>query len=102
MQPSEFKDYLVKAVATAAGAESAGPVRQALTRLAGRLNDLADNDDYLEQARQAHDAQPDPAQHKDALKTALSEYHNYDSAQQLPTVFLIDLVNASHPEEGFV
>ncbi len=102
MQPSEFKDYLIKAIATAAGAASAGPERQALARLAGRLHDLADDDDYLEKARLAYDEQPDDAQRKDALNTALSEYHNYDDAQQLPTVFLIDLVNASHPEEGFV
>lgn len=102
MKPSEFKDYLVGAVRAEAEAAPDAARRQALERLADRLGALADDDDFLEQARQAHDTQPDPAQHKDALKTALSEYHNYDDAQQLPTVFLIDLVNSSHPEEGFV
>jgi hypothetical protein len=56
----------------------------------------------MQDAWRAHGELPDNAQRKDALKTALAEYRSYNDAEQLSTVFLIDLVHAARPQEGFV
>jgi hypothetical protein len=60
------------------------------------------NDQHMQDAWRAHGELPDDAQRKDALKTALAEYSSYDDAEQLSTVFLIDLVRAARLQEGFV
>jgi hypothetical protein len=56
----------------------------------------------MQDAWRAHGELPDDTQRKDALQIALAEYRSYDKAEKLSTVFLIDLVHAARPQEGFV
>jgi hypothetical protein len=56
----------------------------------------------MQDAWRKHGELPDDAQRKDALRIALAEYRSYDKAEQLSTVFLIDLVRTARPQGGFV
>lgn len=102
MKISEYKDHLIEAVAAQAAGTSDQATRQALEGLVAHLREMGPDDTYLADAWREHGQLPDEAQRKDALHTALEEFHTYDRAEQLATVFLIDLVHAARPQEGFV
>ena len=102
MNLSEYKDYLTEAIAVEATFISGQTARDACETLVEHLREMDINDQYMQDAWRAHGELPDGAQRKDALKTALAEYRSYDAAEQLSTVFLIDLVHAARPQEGFV
>ena len=101
MTMSNYKGYLIEAIALE-GAKASDPrAREAYEGLVERLRHMDENDGYLEDAWREHSQLPDEAQ-RDALRTALAEYRGHDKAEQLPTVFLIDLFHAARPQEGFV
>ena len=102
MNLSEYKGYLTEAVAAEAAETSDEAARRAFETLIEHLREMDTNDKYLQDAWRKHGELPDDAQRKDALRTALAEYRSYDKAEQLSTVFLIDLVHAARPQEGFV
>ncbi len=102
MNLSEYKDDLTEAVAVEATFTSDEMARRAFETLVEHLREMNMNDQYMQDAWREHGELPDDAQRKDALKTALAEYRSYDKAEQLSTVFLIDLVHAARPQEGFV
>jgi hypothetical protein len=102
MNLSEYKDYLTEAIAVEATFISGETARGACETLVEHLREMDMNDQYMQDAWRAHGELPDDAQRKDALKTALAEYRSYDDAEQVSTVFLIDLVHAARPQEGFV
>ncbi len=76
--------------------------RRAFEALVENLREMDMNDQYMQDAWREHGELPDDAQRKDALRTALAEYRSHDKSEQLSTVFLIDLVHAARPQEGFV
>ena len=101
MTMSNYKGYLIEAIARE-GAQASDPLaREAYKSLVERLRRMDENDGYLEDAWREHSQLPDEAQ-RDALRIALAEYRGYDKAKQLPTVFLIDLFHAARPQEGVV
>jgi hypothetical protein len=102
MNLSEYKDYLTEAIAVEATFISGETARGACEALVEHLREMDMNDQYMQDAWRAHGELPDGAQRKDALKSALAEYRSYDAAERLSTVFLIDLVHAARPQEGFV
>jgi hypothetical protein len=102
MNLSEYKDYLTEAIAVEAGKTSDETARRAFENLVEHLHEMDMNDKYMQDAWREHGELPDDAQRKDALRTALAGYRSYDKAEQLSTVFLIDLVHAARPQEGFV
>jgi hypothetical protein len=102
MNLSEYKDYLTEAITVGSTFISDETARGAFETLAEHLSEMDMNDQYMQDAWRAHGELPDNAQRKDALKTALAEYRSYDDAEQVSTVFLIDLVHAARPQEGFV
>jgi hypothetical protein len=102
MNLSEYKDYLAGAIAVEANFTSDETARRAFEPLAEHLRAMDTNDKYMQDAWREHGELPDDAQRKDALRAALAEYRSYDRAEQLSTVFLIDLVHAARPQEGFV
>jgi hypothetical protein len=102
MNLSEFKDYLTEAIAVEVTFTSDETARRAFETLVEHLREMDMNDQYMQDAWRAHGELPDDPQRKDALKIALAEYRSYDDAEQLSTVFLIDLVHAARPQEGFV
>ena len=101
MDVSEYKGNLIEAIALEAAKASDLEAREAFEALAARLRDMDVHDTYLEDAWREHGELPAEAQ-RDALKTALAEFRAHDKAEQLPTVFLIDLFHAARPQEGFV
>jgi len=102
MNLSEYKDYLTGAIAAEAAGTSDEKARGAFENLVERLRAMDASDNYMQDAWHEHGELPDDAQRKDALRTALAEYRSYDKAEQLSTVFLMDLVHAARPQEGFV
>ncbi len=102
MNFSEYKDYLTEAIAVETTFISDETTRGAFETLVEHLREMDMNDQYLQDAWREHGELPDDVQRKDALRTALAEYRSYDKAEQLSTVFLIDLVHAARPQEGFV
>ena len=102
MNLSEYKDYLTGAIAVEAAKSSDETARRTFENLIEYLREMDTNDQYVQNAWREHGQLPDDAQRKDALKIALAEYRSYDKAEQLATVFLIDLVHAARPQEGFV
>ncbi|MEE8455701.1 MAG: hypothetical protein V3R90_13310 [Limibaculum sp.] len=102
MNLSEYKIYLTEAIGVEAIFVSDETARNAFQTLVERLCEMDMADQYVQDAWREHGELPDDARRKDALKTALAEYRSYDKAGQLSTVFLIDLVHASRPQEGFV
>ncbi len=102
MNLSEYKDYLTEAIAVEANFTSDESARRAFEALLEHLREMETNDKYMQDAWRDHGQLPDDAQRKDTLRTALAEYRFYDKAEQLSTVFLIDLVHAARPQEGFV
>ena len=102
MNLSEYKDYLTEAIAVEATFISGETARAACETLVEHLREMDMNDQYMQDAWRVHGELPDDAQRKDAMKTALVEYRSYNDAEQLSTVFLIDLVHAARPQEGFV
>ncbi len=102
MNLSEYKDYLTEAIAVEANFTSDETARRAFEALLEHLREMDTNDKYMQDAWRDHGQLPDHAQRKDTLRTALAEYRSYDKAEQLSTVFLIDLVHAARPQEGFV
>ncbi len=81
---------------------SGDTARSAFETLVEHLREMDMNDQYMQDAWREHGELPDDVQRKDALRTALAEYRSYDKAEQLLTVFLIDLVHAARPQEGYV
>ncbi len=102
MNLSDYKDHLAEAVAVEATFTSDEMARRAFETLVEHLREMNMNDQYMQDAWYEHGELPDDAQRKDALKTALAEYRSYDKAEQLSTVFLIDLVRTARPQGGFV
>ena len=102
MNISEYKNYLTEAIAVESNFTSDETARRAFETLAERLREMDTNSQYMQDAWHNHGQLPDDAQRKDALRTALAEYRSYDKAEQLSTVFLIDLAHAARPQEGFV
>ena len=102
MNLSEYKDYLTEAIAVQASFTSDQTARRAFETLVEHLREMDMNDQYMQGAWREHGELPDATQRKDALRTALAEYRSYDKAEQLSTVFLIDLVQVVRPQEGFV
>jgi hypothetical protein len=102
MTLSDYIDCLIKAIAAEAAETSDNAAQRAFEDLAEHLRAMDMHDKYVEDAWREHGELPDEAQRKDALRTALAEYRSYDKAEQLSTVFLIDLVHAARPQEGFV
>ncbi len=102
MNLSEYKDYLTGAIAVEANFTSDETARRAFETLVEHLRELDMNDQHMQDAWRGHDELPDDVQRKDALKTALAKYRSYDKAEQLSTVFLIDLVHVARPQEGYV
>ena len=102
MNISEYKNYLTEAIAVEANFTSDEMARRALETLAEHVREMDTSDKYMQDAWRDHGQLLDDAQRKDALRTALAEYRSYDKAGQLSTVFLIDLVHAARPQEGFV
>jgi hypothetical protein len=102
MNLSDYKDYLTEAIAVEAAETSDETAGRAFETLVEHLREMDMNDKYLQDAWREHGELPDDAQRKDALRTALTEYRSYDKAEQLLTVFLIDLVHSARPQEGFV
>lgn len=102
MNLSEYKDYLAEAIAVEAAETSDETARRAFENLIEHLREMDTTDQYMQNAWREHGQLPDDAQRKDALRTALAQYRSYDKAEQLSTVFLIDLVHAARPQEGFV
>ncbi len=102
MNLSEYKDSLTEAIAVEANFTSDETARRAFEVLVEILREMDMNDQYMQDAWRKHGELPDDAQRKDTLKTALAEYRSHDKAEQLSTVFLIDLVHAARPQEGFV
>ncbi len=102
MNLSEYKDFLTEAIVVQASFTSDETARRAFETLVEHLREMDTNDQYMQDAWRDHGQLPDGAQRKDALRTALAEYRSYDKAEQLSTVFLIDLVHAARPQEGFV
>ena len=102
MNLSEYKDYLTGAIAVEANFTSDETARRAFETLVEHLREMDLDEQYMQDAWRGHGEQPDDAQRKDALRTALAEYRSYDKAEQLSTVFLIDLVHVARPQEGFV
>ena len=101
MTMSSYKGYLIEAIAREGARASDPSARRAFAGLIERLRHMDENDRYLEDAWREHSQLSDKAQ-RDALRTALAEYRGHDKAEQLPTVFLIDLFHAARPQEGFV
>ncbi len=102
MDLSEFKDYLTEAIAVEATFTSEETARRAFETLVERLREMDMNDQHMQDAWREHGELQVDAQRKDALKIALAEYRSHDKAEQLSTVFLIDLLHAARPQEGFV
>ncbi len=102
MNLSEYKDFLTEAIVVQASFTSDETARKAFETLVEHLREMDMNDQYMQDAWRGHGELPDDAQRKDALRTALVEYRSYDKAEQLSTVFLIDLVHVARPQEGFV
>jgi hypothetical protein len=102
MNLSEYKKYLTDAIAVEAAETSDETARGAFENLIERLRAMDASDNYMQDAWRKHGELPDDAQRKDALRIALAEYRSYDKAEQLSTVFLIDLVHAARPQGGFV
>ena len=102
MNLSEYKDSLTEAIAVKATFTSDETARRAFEALVENLREMDMNDQYMQDAWREHGELPDDAQRKDALRTALAEYRSHDKSEQLSTVFLIDLVHAARPQEGFV
>ncbi len=102
MNLSEYKDYLTEAIAVEANFTSDKTARRAFEVLVKHLREMETNDQYMQDAWRDHGQLPDDAQRKDAQRAALAAYRSYDKAGQLSTVFLIDLVHAARPQEGFV
>ncbi len=102
MNLSEYKDFLTEAIAVQASFTSDQTARKAFETLVEHLCEMDMNDQYMQDAWREHGELPDDAQRKDALRTALAEYRSYDQAEQLSTVFLIDLVQVARPPEGIV
>ena len=102
MNLSEYKDYLTEAIAVAATFTSDEAARKAFETLIEHLREMDMNDQHMQDAWREHGELPDAAQRKDALRTALADYRSHDKAEQLSTVFLIDLVQVARPQEGFV
>ena len=102
MNLSEYENYLTEAIAVEAAKTSDETARGAFEDLVEHLRAMDANDQYMRNAWREHGELPDDAQRKDALRTALAEYRSYDKAEQLSTVFLMDLVHAARPQEGFV
>lgn len=100
MDLSEYKDTLTGAVAAAAASDEKG--RAVLETLVRHLRDMDLNDKYMQDAWRAHGELTNDSQSHEALESALTTYRSYDEAEQLPTVFLIDLVDASRPEGRFL
>ncbi len=102
MTLSEYKDYLTEAIGMEANFTSDKTARRAFVVLVKHLREMDTNDQYMQDAWHEHDELPDAARRKDALRAALAEYRSYDKAEQLSTVFLVDLVQVARPQEGFV
>lgn len=102
MDLSEYKDTLTGAVAAAAAAATDENGRAVLETLVRHLRDMDMNDRYMQDAWRAHGELPNDSQSHEALASALTTYQAYDEAEQLPSVFLIDLIDASRPQEGFL
>jgi hypothetical protein len=102
MNLSEYKDYLTEAIAVEANFTSDETTRRAFEILVEHVREMDTSDKYMQDAWRDHGQLLDDAQRKDALRTALAEYRSYDKAEQLSTVFLVDLVHAARPQEGFV
>jgi len=102
MKISEYKNYLTEAIAVEANFTSDETARRAFETLVEHLREMDTSDKYMQDAWRDHGQLLDDAHRKDALRTALAEYRSYDKAGQLSTVFLIDLVHAARPQEGFV
>ena len=94
MDLPEYKQFLIDAVSKAAQDTTDESVRGAYQTLVGRLREMDSNDKYLRGALDGHGNLPDESQRNEALRTALSEFHTYDAAEQLATVFLVDLKKA--------
>ncbi|MCG8547184.1 MAG: hypothetical protein MJE12_23550 [Alphaproteobacteria bacterium] len=94
MDLPEYKEFLIDAVTKAAEETSDESARGAYQALVGRLREMDPNDQYLQDALNGHGNLPDESQRNEALRTALSEFHAYDAAEQLATVFLVDLKKA--------
>ena len=101
MNLSEYKDYLTGAIAVEANFTSDETARREFETLVEHLREMDMNDQYMQDAWREHGELPDDAQRKNALKSALAEYRSRGRAEQLSTVFLIDLVQAARPQEGF-
>ncbi len=102
MTLSEYKECLIEAIAVEAAESRDETARGAFETLVEHLREMDTNDKYMQDAWRDHGQLPVDAQRKDALRTALAEYRSHDKAEQLSTVFLIDLVHAARPQEGFV
>ena len=102
MNISEYKNYLTEAIAVESNFTSDETARRAFETLVEHVREMDASDKYMQDAWRDHGQLPDDAQRKDALGTALAEYRSYDKAEQLSTVFLIDLVHAARPQEKFV
>jgi hypothetical protein len=102
MNISEYKNYLTEAIAVEANFTSDETARRTFETLVEHVREMDTSDKYMQDAWRDHGQLLDDAQRKDALKTALAEYRSHDKAEQLSTVFLIDLVHAARPQEKFV
>lgn len=102
MEISDYKLQLIDSVTAAAAKTADESSRALLNELAVRLQHIDPSDKYLIDACEAHGELPDKAQWRDALNIALAEYHSYPKAEQLPTIFLTDLIHAATPQEAFL
>lgn len=102
MNIAEYKNYLTEAISVKANFTSDETARRVFETLVEHVREMDTSDKYMQDAWRDHGELPDATRRKDALKTALAEYSSHDKAEQLSTVFLIDLVHAARPQEGFV
>lgn len=101
MDLSDYKESLIAAISAKAAETSDETLRSTYQTLVERLREMDASDKYMQDACREHGALPDQSQRDEALRTALSEFGAYDAAEQLATVFLIDLVGAAKPQDGF-
>lgn len=98
----EYRNHLVERVAGEAAEEPDAGTRDVLRALVKHLRQMDVTDHYMLEAWKAHGQLTDRGLQREALETALTEYRSYDRAEQLPAMFLIDLLYAAQPQESFL
>ena len=98
----EYRNYLVGQLERENAEEPDAGARHVLNDLVKHLREMDVTDQYMLEAWKAHGQLTDQGLQREALTTALDEYRSYNRSEQLPTMFLIDLLHAAQPEEGFL